>query len=231
MNQIERVFDMLDHWRHLPDYQLERRADIFFAVFMPKFLSQRFGVTLDSRMVPEFPVRIGTIYPEIEINKSFKIDYVAMASDRSKAFLVELKTDSSSRREKQDKYLKAAQSAGLRALLGGVIQIVRATQHKHKYVCLLRLLADLQLLQLPAELDEAVQSKHWASGINACLDDVEIAASDMPLEIVYVQPKAHKGDEVGFDEIATCLDGLNDPLAERFATSLRNWASVLPGRM
>ena len=35
---IERVFKLLDNWRHLPDYQLERRADIFFALFLPEVL-------------------------------------------------------------------------------------------------------------------------------------------------------------------------------------------------
>lgn len=30
---VERAFELLDRWRHLPAYQLERRADIFFALF------------------------------------------------------------------------------------------------------------------------------------------------------------------------------------------------------
>ena len=35
---IERVFELLDKWRHLPTYWLEPRADIFFALFLPEVL-------------------------------------------------------------------------------------------------------------------------------------------------------------------------------------------------
>ena len=36
--RIDRIFDLLDGWRHLPAYQLERRADIFFGLFLPDVL-------------------------------------------------------------------------------------------------------------------------------------------------------------------------------------------------
>jgi hypothetical protein len=32
MDPLDRVFENLDRWRHLPAYQMERRADIFFSV-------------------------------------------------------------------------------------------------------------------------------------------------------------------------------------------------------
>jgi len=31
---IDELFDKLDEWRSLPAYQLERRADIFFAIYL-----------------------------------------------------------------------------------------------------------------------------------------------------------------------------------------------------
>ena len=34
MTKIDTVFDSMDRWRHLPGYQLERRADLFFALYM-----------------------------------------------------------------------------------------------------------------------------------------------------------------------------------------------------
>ena len=39
---IERVFELLDRWRHLPAYKLEPRADIFFALYLPEVLSNHF---------------------------------------------------------------------------------------------------------------------------------------------------------------------------------------------
>jgi len=36
MKQIDTLFDRMDAWRHLPNYQLERRADIFFAMYLPE---------------------------------------------------------------------------------------------------------------------------------------------------------------------------------------------------
>jgi hypothetical protein len=39
MEPLNQMFEMLDRWRHLPAYQLERRADILFAIYLPGFLS------------------------------------------------------------------------------------------------------------------------------------------------------------------------------------------------
>jgi hypothetical protein len=84
MNRIEQLFDLLDHWRHLPAYQLERRADILFALYLPEFLSERLGIPIRAEMIPEFPVRLGTIYPEtVDNNSSCKIDYLAFSVDGS----------------------------------------------------------------------------------------------------------------------------------------------------
>jgi hypothetical protein len=33
LGPLDSVFAHLDRWRHLPNYQLERRADIFFSVY------------------------------------------------------------------------------------------------------------------------------------------------------------------------------------------------------
>jgi hypothetical protein len=35
MNPIDALFDRMDTWRHFPNYQLERRADLFFASYLP----------------------------------------------------------------------------------------------------------------------------------------------------------------------------------------------------
>lgn len=228
MNTFDSVFDQLDQWRHLPDYQLERRADIFFAVHLPAFLSHRYGVAVNPLLVPEFPLRIGTINPHIPINQSFKIDYLAIAEDLSRAWFVELKTDAGSRREKQNAYLKAAQHVGLPALIQGVLQITAATNAKRKYCCLLRLLERLSLLKLSDDLAEALTSQHGSSAVNACLPHISIDCPAMPIEVVFLQPRSSALDEIGFIEFADWLE-THGGTAQRFAASLRRWAAVDAG--
>jgi len=81
MNQIDTLFDRMDAWRHFPNYQLERRADIFFSLYLPEVLEAKLGFPVRPELAPEFPVRIGTIYPNIPINKSYKIDITAKATE------------------------------------------------------------------------------------------------------------------------------------------------------
>ncbi len=229
MNTASVVLDLLDNWRHLPDYQLERRADILFAIYLPAFLQDRYGVEINPLLTPEFPIHIGTIYPDIPINKSFKIDYVAFDASLTRGWFIELKTDSSSRRQKQDQYLIAAQKAGLPALIDGVLKIVSATNHKHKYCCLLRLLERLKLITLPDNLDEALASQHWATAVNACLPHVVNITPDIPVEAVFLQPVSIDEHDIGFAELADWLCD-KDEDAKRFAKSLRDWAGVQAGR-
>ena len=107
MEILTQLFDRMDERRHLPNYQLERRADLLFSLYLPQALEAKLGFPVRADLVPEFPVRIGTIYPRIPINKSFKIDYLALSTSGDHAVFVELKTDGHSRRAKQDEYLAA----------------------------------------------------------------------------------------------------------------------------
>lgn len=120
---ISQLFDRMDAWRHLPNYQLERRADLFFSLYLPSVLESKFGVPVSPIVIPEFPVRIGTIYPNIPTDKSYKIDYVCFSADLRTAIFVELKTEGLSRRRAQDKYLLAAQKAGFENFLHGLLLI------------------------------------------------------------------------------------------------------------
>ena len=126
---IRDLFDLMDKWRHYPNWQLERRADIFFALYLEEILSV-VNVEKVNVIVPEFPVRIGEIY-DADVNKSKKIDYVVLSE--SEIILVELKTDNSSRREEQDDYLKRSQQVGITKLISGVKKIYQATNSKSKY--------------------------------------------------------------------------------------------------
>ena len=104
---VECAFELLDRWRHLPAYQLERRADIFFALFLPEVLEKCFCAETNRHLiVPEFPIK-KTLIRDGKDNRSINIDYLALQKPRNgepqTAFLIELKTDMASIKEHQSK--------------------------------------------------------------------------------------------------------------------------------
>jgi len=95
-NAIYGLFKLLSEWKELPAYQLERRADIFFAYFLPDIINglpdvfKTNGVTIThDHIIPEFPYKlIENTY------RSKKVDYAVICND--KLYLIELKTDNNS---------------------------------------------------------------------------------------------------------------------------------------
>ncbi|NQS99096.1 MAG: hypothetical protein HQ591_11630 [candidate division Zixibacteria bacterium] len=229
MNQIETLFDRMDVWRHLPNYQLERRADLFFSLYLPEVLEAKLGFPIQEQIVPEFPVRIGTIYPDIPIDKSYKIDYVALSADTDRAVFVELKTEYLSRRPKQDKYLKAAQKAGLSALLAGLLEIFRATNFKRKYFCLLEHLESMGLLRIPMPMRE-IMSRPNLQGVNEASHEVEFTSQTTECKIVYVQPNGTWPNIISFAEFGAIVQQHDDTVSQRFAQSLTEWANIPAGK-
>ena len=210
MSRINAIFYNMDVWRNLPAYQLERRADIFFSIYLPEILFYKFGAKVEG-VIPEFPIRVGTIHHEIDINKSFKVDYLAKAS--GKIILVELKTDEGSRRDKQDWYLEKAKEVGLVELLDGVRKIYKATNSKKKYEYLLGLLQDLGFI---------------------VIDDngtFEIAQANYLIQIVYIQPTNpdRQDNVITFQEISEIIEKHGDELSLRFSKSLLKWAGTKAG--
>jgi hypothetical protein len=238
------VFDRMDEWRHLPSYQLERRADLFFSLYLPEVLTKKLGFEVKEQVVPEFPIRIGTIKEEGnklgkgKDNQSFRIDYLAMSADGNKAIFVELKTDEQSRNERQDEYLRELiklkeSKKGLKELLEGVREILGATKPRlrPKYFCLLKHLESVGLLERTRDdmtglgirqVKGSVQPTVQANECGECL-------------IVYVQPKSDRVPEsdgatvICFDEFRKVVASHQDPLSQRFAESLVKWATVPPG--
>ena len=229
MDPATALFDRMDEWRHFPNYQLERRADIFFSLYLPRVLEAKLGFAVSSELAPEFPVRIGTIYPSIETDKSYKIDYLAMSADGSTSVFVELKSEGASRRESQDKYLLASQGVGLPALLEGVRRIFRVTNSKRKYFALMLQLEHMGLLQIPEQL-KALMLGESLQGVTAASDDIVVTAPTSQPRIIYVQPVGDGPDVISFEEFASVVEREPDPVSQRFAQSLREWASVPAGR-
>ncbi|MEO1263499.1 MAG: hypothetical protein AAFZ15_32105 [Bacteroidota bacterium] len=174
---INELFDLLDDWRNLPAYQLERRADIFFALHLKQILEKKFQVEIEKEIIPEFPIRKGNIPGQHEKNnQSFKVDYLALSKDRNQVYLIELKTDMDSKNLKQDDYLKKAAELKLRGLINGLIKIVEKTRKRKKYNYLLDKVEKAKLIkQVNGQL------------INIC--------GDMKTRVVYIQPKNIDGHE------------------------------------
>ncbi len=228
MDPITDLFDRLDAWRHFPNYQLERRADIFFALYLPEVLESTLGIAINPRLAPEFPVRIGTIYPDIPIDKSYKIDYLAISADGQQPILVELKTEGFSRRASQDKYLLAARSVGLPALLDGLITIFRATNAKRKYYCLLVQLEQMGLLRLP-DAFKTIMARPALIGATEASHGIAITAPATEPIIVYVQPKGDDPGIISFERFRAVVERHPDPISQRFAQSLAEWGRIQAG--
>lgn len=228
MKQIDTLFDRMDAWRHFPNYQLERRADIFFSLFLPEVMEAKLGFGFRGELAPEFPVRIGTIYPNIPIDKSYKIDYLALSADADKAVLVELKTEGLSRRPEQDKYLLAAQNVGLTGMLDGLLEIFRATNVKRKYFFLLLHLEKMGLLRIPIQL-KGLMTGTTLQGVNDLSHQIEVTSKATETLIVFVQPNGVGPDIISFREFADVVRRCDDPVSQRFAVSLCEWAEIQAG--
>ncbi len=204
-NKITELFDLLDKWRYFPAYQLERRADIFFALYLKQIFSSKYGITIDY-IIPEFPLRIGEIIDK-EINESFKIDYLCVSQVQQKVYLVELKTDTLSRRSKQDWYLGKAREINTAGMVNGLIKIFKATNQKNKYMNLLHEVEQIGWITIDNQ-----------QIINAC--------EPYDIQIVYIQPEKHPDDTeevITFDDIISVLKTNTDDVSGRFIQSLARW--------
>lgn len=213
MTYLDDIFSLMDEWRHLPSYQLERRADIFFAIYLPDILRHKLSVEPQS-IIPEFPVRIGTIDSRRSNHRSYKVDYVVKLEGSLEVLFIELKTDMQSRRGKQDQYLNMSKQRGMKEILDGVQLIYSATKQKKKYKVLLHQLK---------KADFIYHSDPYS---------FKIIDKDYKIKIVYIQPRATTSDDkivISFEDIAEILEGKQDELSQRFAISLRDWANTEPG--
>ena len=151
-----------------------------------------------------------------------------MSANGDKAILVELKTESRSRRDTQDEYLLASRTAGLHALLAGVLDILCATTAKHKYFALLEHLESMGLVRIPIEMRE-VMSRPSLRGVTEASRGIAITTDATECVIVYVQPHGDGDGIISFDEFRAVVTKHDAPLSRRFAQSLSEWASVKAG--
>lgn len=223
---VSTLLALLDRWRHLPAYQLERRADIFFGLFLPDALNHHLrprGLTIDPRIIPEFPLG------HTASRRSAKADYFALSSDRSRAFLIELKTDMRSVRPAQELYLQEAVQQGMTVLLPRLIAIANAAKlhARRKYFHLLWMLDDLRLIALPPDLTDKIYGD--SRGVHKCIDDIAIASPLPALELIHVLPKANSTTNcIDFETFAGIVQCRGE-IGKGFARHLRQWACVEAG--
>ena len=214
---IDRVFELMDQWRHLPDYQLERRADIFFALFLPEVLKEHFKLDQEPVLIPEFPIK------NREDNHSSKVDYLALQRSKSdkpnRAFLVELKTDMGSRRDVQDNRLLDAKERGLPKLVAGVVVLCGATQEKRKYAHLLKLLSDVDLIEYE-EVSSLERHREYRDVLDYIKGKEPKPRFSACLEVVYVQP--FESTVIDFEKFAKYIK-CSGKVGQLFAKYLRAW--------
>lgn len=248
------LLDEMDERRHLPKYQLELRASPIFEWFLHGVLEERFGCEFKSTIIPEFPLRHGTLGTNEgskKANQSVNADFFALSTDSQCGVLVELKTDTGSITESQISYLKIAKTKRLKCLVEGVICISKATTHYGKYA---HLLHRLSLLRLVSGCDEVCKlascekKNGWKSAVGKVSNTVQ---GEVHTKVVYILPNYNPIDEgeendpvkkVG--EVADCIITFKQfadivakrgPIGKRFAESLVRWAnhpagSVPPGK-
>ncbi len=224
---VATYFNLLDRWRHFPSYRLEPHVDAFLALYLADVLAAHFDVDIDTGIIPEFPLRLGTLAggDDDGPNMSKHVDFVALSANTDTVYFVEVKTDQASRSQGQDDYLKVAKKTGLEALLGGLLRIAAATTHHLKYGRLLVLLADLGLFDVPCALQEG-GLPHRKLARTELLSQVSVSekAKRMSIEIVYVQPSnPHSETEViDFPMFASVIEGRGE-LGGLLAKMLMRW--------
>ena len=222
---LERVLALLDRWRHLPAYQLERPAATFFALFLPEVLKEVFKLEEEPEIVPEFPIKKPTNH------QSHNVDFLAYARGCRHSFLVELKTDMASVDEAQKERLKRTARSGLEKLVCDVKDLAVNSPYKQKYV---HLLWHLQKLGLLSGVDD-VFDKTFPSvkpGIVRRIESVRITRSlrtAPKVRLVYVQPKCCACSDIrfiSFREFAGLIqrgETKTDAIRRSFGRYLERW--------
>jgi general stress protein 26 len=148
---IDKLFSNLDKWRGFPKYQLERRVDIFFTLYLKNIVESNLNneIKLNSEIFPEFPILKKLLDKKEERNHSINTDYLMFSEDLSNAFFVELKTDIKSIPNKREfnEYNSCIKSLTFEQILMGIFEICKTTNEKQKYINLIQRLAQNNLLE------------------------------------------------------------------------------------
>lgn len=197
------TLNLLRDWKKLPAYRAEPRIDFIVAGALPEIIKDKYGCNI-RLLIPEFPIRIGTIEENGHSNLSKKVDFYVYLENGEHIF-IEFKSDSHSRRIKQDKYLLDAQRIGMIALLNGIINISLKTRFRIKYSYLIEKLINAELISLN-------DNNH------------KVIVTADKIKILYIQPKAKRDNEISFTKISQIMKDSNDLFYEKFSEMLLSWS-------
>lgn len=226
MDPIDTIFRHLDQWRHFPAYALERRADVFFSVYLKGFLESALSLALEDEILPELPLKHGLVPSERESAQSVKVDFALFPKDRERVLFVELKTDPKSRRDRQDGDLLVVQQLGFRRVVEGIREILLHTTAYQKYYHLAWALERLGFLRIPSEITSFLYPKP-RQGLTRGLQAIEVTPLNPQIQVIYLQPDA--GEEpncLGFEQFASYVSRFPDPFSQRFAEHLLAWRAA-----
>lgn len=222
---INTLFMNLDRWRHFAGYPLEARVDAFFGLYLPQVIEKQLSVAdMHKQVVPQFPLKKPENY------QSERVDFFAISRNKTRAFLVEIKTDMASQRDTQRVSLDKAAVRGLPEILRELKLIVRASRgnSRAKYFCLLLELEQMGLLALPKELRVKI-CKGNHQGTTKLIENIKVCLpANAKVEVVYVLPKADypKGQNgpqlITFDDFAGQVRARGE-LGQTFAEYLAKW--------
>jgi len=201
-------FKMMIDWKKLPAYKAEPRIDSLIGFFLTPILEEYLNEKFEE-IIPELPIRLGTVRAELENTKhaerSYKVDFFAIGN-KGKNYLIEFKTDTNSRRTKQDEYLNISKELGTSKIINGILSISNASAYTKKYNHLKDKLQKVGLLN----------------------DKFEFSGKNKDLEIIYVQPSNHNKENlvIDFNWIADWLEkDKKDTFKNELATALRIWSN------
>ncbi len=200
-------FEMMIDWKKLPAYKAEPRIDSLIGYFIKPILEEYLKEQLEE-IIPELPIRLGTVSPILENTKyaerSYKVDFFAIGN-KGVNYLIEFKTDTNSRRTKQDDYLKVSSELGTSRLINGILKIATVSSYIKKYNHLKSKLQSVGLLN----------------------ERFEYSGKNKDLKIIYVQPSDlnKENNVIDFNWIADWLEkDLNDDFKTELANALRIWS-------
>jgi len=201
-----KYFEMLIDWKQLPAYRLEPRIDSFIGYYLREIVSCFTGKEIIG-VIPEFPIK------KEQNNQSNRVDFL-LISKEGPHYLVEVKTDSKSRRKEQDDYLKEAKGKGLEELVNSINSIYEGSgEKKEKYEYFIKKLEKSEIVKITNEVKNKFEFKF-------------IDGKNKEIEIIYVQPSKNDKDIIiDFEYISEWIKRNNniDNFEKELCKALLEW--------
>lgn len=221
---VEKMLENLDDWRHLPKYQLERRADLFFGLFVRDVVASHLNIELNEIIIPEFPYK-----NNVSRYTTVNFDYVLFSKETKTAYILELKTDSGSVDDEQLAYLKLAKDTetGLNAIVSDIIDVADNSRHDSKYGCLLNKFKELQLVEKDAATGKfKMNPNNFSIEILYLSPQLSEKSRSKVLDVVGNDKEAHI---ISFNKAADILEITGGAVECHFAAYLRRWNDIKAG--